>query len=334
MIQEIQQNPLVSVFIPSYNHSRYIQTTLEGIFAQTYRNIQLIIIDDGSTDNSPEIIEKALKNCPFESELIVRPNKGIVPTLLEGLAMARGEYFASTASDDLWLPNFLERRVAQLQENHNAVLAYGHCFRIDENDKVIDSSSDWVEYGSKSSREELLELTVPQSSTIVHRKSVLDSHPWSQSYPEDLDLYLRLCSLGEFVFDSQINSAYRIHPTNTSKQVEPMLKGLINVYQLNAVNLGLNPDELNIIKRRIEWHTVVTYLNNGQRVKAIKAALRNSSGEISFIERMRQYSKILIPSSILTATRKRIKRNSNQWRGLDVKDLMKAQAATRKIYHA
>ncbi len=115
MTQEVQQNPLVTVFIPSYNHSRYIQTTLEGIFAQTYQNKHLVVIDDGSTDGSPAIIEKMLKNCPFESELIVRPNKGVIKTLFEALEMTRGKYFASLSSDDLWLPSFLEHRVKQLE---------------------------------------------------------------------------------------------------------------------------------------------------------------------------------------------------------------------------
>src|SRR5688572_17565849 len=109
-------NGTVSICIPSYNHSRYIKDCLLSIFNQTLQPLELIVIDDGSTDNSPEIIKDVLSGCPFEAELIVRENRGLQVTLNQGLEIAKGEFFAVIASDDIWLPNFLKHGVSQLQK--------------------------------------------------------------------------------------------------------------------------------------------------------------------------------------------------------------------------
>src|SRR4051794_35987874 len=76
----------VAVVIPSYNHAKYIERTLRSIFAQTLKPRELLVIDDGSTDGSPRIIESVLKEASFPAQLIVRDNRGLSATLNEGLA--------------------------------------------------------------------------------------------------------------------------------------------------------------------------------------------------------------------------------------------------------
>src|SRR5512132_2823895 len=124
--------PDVSVVVPSYNHARFIETTLRSIAKQNTLPKELLVIDDGSSDDSPGIIERVLRDFPFPSELIARENRGLCATLNEGLAKTSGKYFAYLGSDDLWLPGFLSQRVQLLESRADAVLGYGHAYFIDE----------------------------------------------------------------------------------------------------------------------------------------------------------------------------------------------------------
>jgi len=99
----------VSVIVPSYNHAQFIEATLRSIVKQTLAPATLMVIDDGSSDGSPAVIERVLTECPFPCELLVRDNRGLCATLNEGFERSAGNYFAYLGSDDLWLPNFLAR---------------------------------------------------------------------------------------------------------------------------------------------------------------------------------------------------------------------------------
>src|SRR5215212_6167319 len=104
----------VSVVVPSHNHAPFVAETLRSVFRQTHAPRQLLVVDDGSRDGSPRVIEKTLDDCPFPCELIARANRGLCATLNEALGKTGGEYFAYLGSDDLWLPDFLAARVALL----------------------------------------------------------------------------------------------------------------------------------------------------------------------------------------------------------------------------
>src|SRR5690242_19431645 len=88
----------VSVDVPSYNHAQFVAMTLRSIMKQSCVPAELVVIDDGSTDDSPGTIEQTLKECPFPCELIVRSNRGLCATLNEGLERTAGDYFAYLGS--------------------------------------------------------------------------------------------------------------------------------------------------------------------------------------------------------------------------------------------
>ena len=98
---------LVSIIIPAYNHEKYVAETLESIIAQTYKNIEVIIINDGSKDNTDKEIERMAPLCEKRFVRFVhisRPNKGFVPTINEGIDNAQGEFMMLCASDDKLKP--------------------------------------------------------------------------------------------------------------------------------------------------------------------------------------------------------------------------------------
>ncbi|MCS7054106.1 MAG: glycosyltransferase family 2 protein, partial [Ignavibacterium sp.] len=103
---------MINVFVPSFNHSSFIEQTLRSIFHQTLPPKKLLVIDDGSSDDSPKVIEKVLKDCPFEHYFIKRENRGLTKTLNEALSMLEdAEFFAYIGSDDIWFPEFLQKRI-------------------------------------------------------------------------------------------------------------------------------------------------------------------------------------------------------------------------------
>src|SRR2546423_3753538 len=123
----------VFVIVPSYNHARFVEKCLRSVMAQTLPPTKLLVIDDGSIDDSPKTAERVLKDCPFTCDLVVRPNRGLAATLNEGLrrsAESHAAYFAYLGSDDVWLPTFLESRVATLGSRPAVVVAYGNAFSI------------------------------------------------------------------------------------------------------------------------------------------------------------------------------------------------------------
>src|SRR5918911_7917 len=149
----------VSVVVPSYNHAPFVEAALRSVFKQTLAPARLLVIDDGSQDGSPRVVERVLNECPFPCEMIARENRGLCATLNEGLAKTGGRYFAYLGSDDLWLPDFLNARARTLDARARAVVAYGHAFIIDESGQVVDCTLDWADYRDGDARSMLLEET-------------------------------------------------------------------------------------------------------------------------------------------------------------------------------
>lgn len=107
--------PRVSVIMPSYNHERFVGEALESVYQQTYRQIELIIIDDGSRDGSVPVISRSLAACQFPHRFIQRENKGSYATLNEGMELASGRYVAILNTDDRYAPERIEWMVRLLQ---------------------------------------------------------------------------------------------------------------------------------------------------------------------------------------------------------------------------
>ena len=103
--------PRVTVVIPSYNHARFVGEALKSLYGQTYRNVEVIVVDDGSLDGSAEIIAAVLRDCPFPHRFVVRENRGAAATINEGIAFATGEFVNVLNSDDRFSADRLEKLV-------------------------------------------------------------------------------------------------------------------------------------------------------------------------------------------------------------------------------
>lgn len=211
--------PLVSVIMPSYNHEKFISEAIESVLGQTFEDFELIIIDDASIDQSPQIIQEFSPKDNRIKKIFHKENLGIAKTLNDGVKNSIGKYIALIASDDLWVSEKLEKQIKILEKNKNLVV---WC-----NSAIIDSESKHT--GEKSNEkyknasphgyvfEEIINSWISGSGIILKRDNVKDiKFNENLKYLNDTQFYLDLAYQYEFYFMEEPLSKYRLHEKNAS----------------------------------------------------------------------------------------------------------------------
>jgi len=303
----------VSVVVPSYNHAQFVEVTLRSIMKQTLAPQELIVIDDGSTDDSPRVIERVLNDCPFHCELIARENRGLSATLNEGFERSFGEYFAYLGSDDVWLPEFLDARVKLLEARAQAVLAYGHAYFIDEENRIVDCTADWARYADGDARAMLLETTAPMSPTVLYRRAALEGQRWNEAARlEDYDFYLRLSEEGEFAFDARVLSAWRRHDSNVSWDQTLMLDEQLRAQREAALRFGFTDQQVAELQKTTRFNRAEDFMRIGQKSQALGLMMNNWRGANSPRLAARMFLRLLLPNSFVRGRARVRQRNANK----------------------
>lgn len=303
--------PEITVFVPSYNHAPFIERTLHSIFAQTRAPKKLIVIDDGSKDESIAVIEEALKDFAFDVEFIARENRGLCATLNEGLAKTETEYFAYLGSDDIWLPEFLKEQTALLESRPGAVLAFGHAYLIDEEDNIIDRTDNWTPFADGDMLPMLLRGVIFSSPTVLYRTEAVKKYGWNEDARlEDYELYLKLSQDGEFARNKKVLSAWRQHSANTSDDFSLMLREHIAAQDRLAGHLKLRRDELDKIQAEMKFGAVADLIRGGNKVEALKLFRENRRGARSFAEVAKAAIRLAVPQALFQWNRKRKRRQA------------------------
>ena len=131
-------NTLVSVLVPAYNHENYVQEAIHSVIEQTYENIELIVVDDGSKDNTWQKIQEMKEECEKRFSRVhfeTKQNEGTCATLNRLMSLANGEYIAILASDDLYKPQLIEKELQFLSQNPDYILCVGDYEIIDPHSK-------------------------------------------------------------------------------------------------------------------------------------------------------------------------------------------------------
>jgi hypothetical protein len=149
------RGPRVSVVMPAYNHQRYVTAALDSVVAQTFSNLEIIVVDDGSTDSTGAILDDYAARCTTHPLTVVhQPNAGAHEALNHGLALARGEIVALMNSDDLYAPDRLERIIAQM-DRRGAGLGFSTTRFIDAEGRDVARSDPYVKNLTKATGEAL-----------------------------------------------------------------------------------------------------------------------------------------------------------------------------------
>ncbi len=189
------KNNLVSVIIPVYNVEKYVKEAVESILHQTYNNLEVIIIDDSSSDNTYSIVENLQKTDNRIKLYKNFKNLKIVKTLNRALSLATGEYIARMDGDDISAPDRIEKKVEFLQENKEFDLLGCSMNAIDINGNQIGQT---VHYSNQNLLIGSLEYVTPVSHIWIARKSLYDNLNGYREIPgvEDYDFLLRMTSSG------------------------------------------------------------------------------------------------------------------------------------------
>jgi alpha-1,3-rhamnosyltransferase len=298
--------PEISVLVPSYNHAPFVERTLRSIFAQRLQPKKLIVIDDGSKDESVEIIRRTLGDCPFENELMARENRGLCATLNEGFAKTGGEFFAYLGSDDVWLPEFLSKQVELLNGRPDAVLAFAHAFVIDEADQIIDRTDNWTDFADGDLLPTLLRGIIFSSPGVVYRRAALRAHKWNENARlEDYELYLKLAADGEFARNQEILCAWRQHGKNVSGDTPLMLDEMIAAQNAQFDKLGISREELEKIQKEVKFEAVFNHTRHGKKSEAVSLFWENLGGARSPAQIAKMLFRLAVPQTFFQWNRRR-----------------------------
>lgn len=193
-------NPLVSVIIPCYNASKYVEQAVRSIMEQTYKNIEILVADDCSTDKTLEILERLSLD---DSRIVVvrnEENLKIVKTLNKLVELATGKYIARMDADDISLPTRIQEQVSFLEKTPDYVMCGTNAFHIDEDDVEIGHSSLPLSYDEN--RFYLAYYSTFYHPTIMIRADIYKQNLYSDEflYAEDYELWCRL------IFQSRIKA--------------------------------------------------------------------------------------------------------------------------------
>lgn len=221
---------LVTVCIPIYNHDKYVAETIKSIINQTYQNIELYIVNDGSSDNSHKEVSKLYEECKKRFvffEYINRENKGLIPTLNEVLVKCSGKYFMAIASDDIAINDRVEKQVNCLEEDTECSLCFGRAIGIDENSQITDKyKNKFKNYKSLYTFEDLIMSNVIMATTVMLRTSTLkEIGGYDERFKiEDWPLWLKMSKKLPVKYIDEDLVYYRDHAANTSKDTLFMIK--------------------------------------------------------------------------------------------------------------
>ncbi|WP_414696699.1 glycosyltransferase family 2 protein [Paraburkholderia sp.] len=221
--------PTISVVVPLYNHARYIEAALESVLAQTSAANEIILIDDGSSDNGFELAQGVLAGVPY-AKTYRQENAGAHHAINRAIALSCGEYVAVLNSDDLFAPAKLERCRAIIRERPGIGLIAGHLQIIDEQGIRHDSgfAVDWLARARRFLDETRLpqlallnENFVATTSIMVFSRRLWDEAAGFQPlrYCHDLDFLMFACAHSTVFLDLEFEHiAYRVHQKNTIRE--------------------------------------------------------------------------------------------------------------------
>ncbi len=206
----------VSVVIPVRNGEKYLSQAIESVLAQTHRDLELLIIDNGSTDRSLRIMENYARR-DGRIRILCRSDRGVAAAANCGLREARGEWVARLDCDDVFLPEKLEKQIAFIRKNPDARIAGTLGYFISETGRVIGLVSGDGPF-TKAEFEKMAARCDPvffiHSSTLVHRMAALDIGGYRERFAqaEDVDLWLRMAEKGCLLLKvPEPLTLYRIH---------------------------------------------------------------------------------------------------------------------------
>ncbi len=301
---------LVSVVVASYNHANFLDSRMKTLVNQTYKDIEIIVIDDFSSDNSRDILKKYKSNNRVKL-IFNSTNKGWVSVSNQGLKLALGEYIIFANCDDYCDPRLVEVLVKKIEINKNIAIAYSRSYLIDEYGHILGDDYSLRERSFKSlcftsklvskkiMRKFLLHsCVIPNlSAALIRRDHLLNMNGFSSEYKvcSDWDLFLKISNFYDFYYVNQPLNFFRQH----KKTVRSANKDRIYYYEI--IKLVLN----SILKTNLTFYEKLRLKFNVMHIWAkhvLSPTLKGISNFTSFsslVLKVDPFSILLFPFALL-----------------------------------
>jgi glycosyltransferase involved in cell wall biosynthesis len=236
--------PTVAVVVPCYNHARFVQRAIESVFSQTYRRIELVVIDDGSTDGSTEIARSALADSPFPCRFVARENRGATATINEAISLSSAPFINILNSDDWFSDDRIALMVAHVAAS-GAQWGFSETAYVDDSDRPVDPRLDkragtLSTVAGAASRQATVGFSLLGGNAAISSGNLFFSRALFQRigpfgslrYNHDWEFGLRAVRVAEPKFVPAPTYHYRLHDSNT-------ISGAISDGGMNEANIML-----------------------------------------------------------------------------------------------
>jgi glycosyltransferase involved in cell wall biosynthesis len=238
--QSVSARPLVTVVIPTYNRADYVAETIESVLGQTYENLEIIVIDDGSTDDTASVVERYAPRVRY----VWQENAERGASRNHGLRLAKGEFIAFLDSDDVWLPHKVEDDVAYFTAHPEVGVIYSDAIEIDADGK----ETGILKARGRSGRitRALLERNLVFMPTHLARTAKVREvsgfrEERALSGSEDWEMWVRLSLVTEFAYIPKVTAKYRIHAANSMSSAAGMRRSMSRAAELFRASDSLAP---------------------------------------------------------------------------------------------
>ncbi len=239
MNRQLLANPIISIIIPCYNHGNYLEEALESIFSQQYEAVEIVVVDDGSTDNTKAVVEKY-----NHVKYIYQDNKGLSAARNIGIKNCSGHLLVFLDADDWLLPGALKTNLAFFESHPDVAFVSGGFKSVySDSGKSIDTT---YEVTSGHYINFLRNNFIGMHAAVMYQRWVFDEFYFNEALLvcEDYDLYLKISKKYPVYHHTHLIAAYRKHGTNMSSDIPKMLRGVLSVLKLQKKNLA------NIVERK------------------------------------------------------------------------------------
>lgn len=284
--------PLVSIICLCYNHERFLSEALDSVIGQTYPNIEIIVVDDVSTDGSVDIIQQYLQANPQIKFISTGYNRGNCAAFNMGWRSCSGDFVIDFATDDVLLPDRVEKQIAafaQLDSSYGVV--YTNAAYINDNSEFIDFHYKQNKDGRLISFapsgyifKELLQQYIICPPTMMMRRQVfefLDGYDETLAY-EDFDFWIRSSKKYQYFYLDQVTTKRRVHASSLSRSLygkgNRLLASTVKVCE-KAADLVQTVEERRALARRLKYEARHAYLtDNFQEAKDFLLLLKDRVG--------------------------------------------------------
>ncbi|MEZ5308597.1 MAG: glycosyltransferase [Pyrinomonadaceae bacterium] len=274
----------VSVIIPSYNASHFVVAAVESVLAQTHSNIEVIVVDDGSTDSTSGVLEAYLDRIRY----FRKENGGVSLARNFGAEAATGEYLAFLDADDVWLPEKIELQLKAILESDNAKASHTAFFVTDEHLEPVGTTRS--DLGGNLIEDLLFSGNVvgTPSSVVVEKELFLQSKGFDPelSYCADWDMWIKLALLTGFAYVDEPLVKYRQHSENMSNNASLLESDSVKMFEKVFAG-GMLPSEFSKRRSDVDGRNYMvlagTYFQAGSYADFMRCAARSIKNQPSQI---------------------------------------------------